>query len=70
VLIVPRPNHSVNAEELRLFLVDKVARFWLPENWAFLARLPKTSVGKIDKAALRRQYAAGEIAVEHLRKGS
>ncbi len=68
VLLVPRPNHSVNAAELRGFLVDKVARFWLPENWAFLSSLPKTSVGKIDKAALRRLHANGEIVVVQLRE--
>jgi fatty-acyl-CoA synthase len=68
VLIVPRPKHSVNAAELRAFLGDKVARFWLPENWAFLESLPKTSVGKIDKQALRRMFAQGQIAVERLRK--
>ena len=70
VLIVPRPNHSVNAADLRGFLADKVARFWLPENWAFLASLPKTSVGKIDKVALRRLHANGEIVVVHVRDGS
>jgi fatty-acyl-CoA synthase len=38
-----------------------VARFWIPEHWAYVAELPKTSVGKIDKKELRRLYAEGRI---------
>jgi fatty-acyl-CoA synthase len=40
---------------------DRVARFWIPEYWAYVAELPKTSVGKIDKKELRRLYAEGRI---------
>jgi len=36
----------------------------VPEQWCFLAELPLTSVGKIDKKVLRARYAAGELAVE------
>jgi fatty-acyl-CoA synthase len=38
-----------------------VARFWLPERWAFIDEVPKTSVGKLDKKVLRARYAKGEI---------
>ena len=28
---------------------SKVAKWWLPERWAFIDEVPKTSVGKFDK---------------------
>jgi fatty-acyl-CoA synthase len=62
-LIVARPGQVVEPEELRHFLVAQVARFWLPEYWAFVDELPRTSVGKIDKKELRRRHAAGELSV-------
>jgi fatty-acyl-CoA synthase len=40
-----------------------VSRWWLPERWAFIAEVPKTSVGKFDKKRLRSQYADGALEV-------
>jgi fatty-acyl-CoA synthase len=40
-----------------------VSRWWLPERWAFIAEVPKTSVGKFDKKVLRSQYADGALEV-------
>jgi fatty-acyl-CoA synthase len=50
--------------ELCDYLADKVAKWWLPERWAFIPEVPKTSVGKFDKKVLRKQYADGALAVE------
>ncbi|MFN2539479.1 MAG: long-chain fatty acid--CoA ligase, partial [Mycobacteriales bacterium] len=50
--------------ELCSFLEDKVAKWWLPERWSFIAEVPKTSVGKFDKKVLRQQYADGELKIE------
>jgi fatty-acyl-CoA synthase len=35
----------------------------VPERWAVIESVPKTSVGKFDKKVLRKQYADGELAV-------
>ncbi len=59
--VVLRPDHGASAEELRDFLSTKVAKWWLPERWAFIESVPKTSVGKFDKKVLRAQYGAGEL---------
>ena len=48
------------------FLADQVARWWLPERWAFLDEIPKTSVGKFDKKELRSRHAAGLLPVTEL----
>ena len=52
--------------ELRDFLAGRVPRWQLPERWTRLAEVPKTSVGKFDKRALRRRHADGELDVQVL----
>jgi fatty-acyl-CoA synthase len=59
---VPRPGARPTPEALRAFLAGRVAKWWLPERWAFLDAVPRTSVGKFDKKALRAQWAAGTLA--------
>jgi len=61
--VVVRPDQKISAEELHAYLGEKVARWWTPDSWAFVADLPKTSVGKLDKKRLRERLAAGELEV-------
>jgi fatty-acyl-CoA synthase len=56
-VVVTKQDASVSAEHLRTFLADKVARWWLPERWTFVDEIPRTSVGKYDKKAIRSRYA-------------
>jgi fatty-acyl-CoA synthase len=56
----------VSAAELAAFLAKDFARWQVPENWTFVEALPKTSVGKFDKKALRAAYAAGDLDMERL----
>jgi fatty-acyl-CoA synthase len=44
--------------------MDKVAKFWVPEYWAVVEDIPKTSVGKMDKKLLREEVAAGRVAIQ------
>jgi fatty-acyl-CoA synthase len=62
--VVVKDGATVTPEELRAFLSEKVAHWQLPERWAFIDEVPKTSVGKFDKKVIRSRYAAGELAVE------
>jgi fatty-acyl-CoA synthase len=64
--VVARPDSAVEFAALREFLAQKVARWQLPEHWAFVAEIPKTSVGKFDKKVLRARHAAGELEVTTL----
>jgi fatty-acyl-CoA synthase len=59
--VVCRPGCVVNASELIEFLRGRVAKWWLPERIEFTAEVPKTSVGKFDKKALRARLAEGEL---------
>jgi fatty-acyl-CoA synthase len=51
--VVLRPGAGVGAEELVEHLRPRVAKWWLPDEFAFIAEVPKTSVGKFDKKVLR-----------------
>jgi fatty-acyl-CoA synthase len=64
--VVRKEGSSRSAEDLRAYLAGKVAEWQLPERWAFVDEVPKTSVGKFDKKVLRARHAAGELAVEEL----
>ena len=55
--VVVREGASVGADELREFLAPQFAKWWLPERIEFVAEIPKTSVGKFRKIALREQFA-------------
>jgi fatty-acyl-CoA synthase len=65
--VVRRDDSKVTAAELRDFLAGFVAKWQLPERWAFIDEVPKTSVGKFDKKVLRAEYADGELTVEERR---
>jgi fatty-acyl-CoA synthase len=64
--VVLRAGASADAAELAAWLGEKVARWQVPENWAFVPEIPKTAVGKFDKKVLRAADAAGGLTIEHL----
>jgi fatty-acyl-CoA synthase len=64
--VVVAEGETVDAAELREYLSGQVAKWQLPERWAFITEVPKTSVGKFDKKVLRTSYARGELDVQTL----
>jgi fatty-acyl-CoA synthase len=57
-LVVLRPGSEADEDDLRDFLGERVASWWLPDIFLFVANLPKTGVGKLDKKRLREDYSA------------
>ena len=55
--VVLAPGATLTHEELRAFLADKVAKWWLPDDTVVIDAVPKTSVGKFDKKVLRVRFA-------------
>jgi fatty-acyl-CoA synthase len=51
------------AEQLRAFLVGRVAGWWIPEHFAPVDEIPRTSVGKVDKRTLRARREAGTLVL-------
>jgi fatty-acyl-CoA synthase len=60
--IVCKPGKTATGEELREFLAPQFAKWWLPDRYEFVEEIPKTSVGKFRKVALREQFAAARAA--------
>ncbi|MGW2794586.1 long-chain fatty acid--CoA ligase [Streptomyces sp. NPDC001251] len=65
--VVLKPGATADYAALKAFLAEKIAKWQLPERWALIEAVPKTSVGKFDKKVIRRQYADGELDVTELR---
>jgi len=61
--VVVREGATVTPEELRAFLAERVPRWQVPERWAFIDEVPKTSVGKFAKTRMRDAYASGDYKV-------
>ncbi|MFN8204833.1 MAG: long-chain-fatty-acid--CoA ligase [Solirubrobacteraceae bacterium] len=56
--VVVRPGATLDAAQLRVHLSGRVAKWWIPERLEPIEEVPKTSVGKFDKKALRARFAA------------
>ncbi len=61
--VVLKDGAQTSAAELCTFLEEQVAKWWVPERWAFIAEIPKTSVGKFDKKQLRAQREEGTLKI-------
>ena len=55
-LVVLKPEQQAGEEELINFCRDRMAHFKAPKSVEFVAVLPKTATGKIQKFALREPY--------------
>ncbi|MEV6005648.1 long-chain fatty acid--CoA ligase [Streptomyces sp. NPDC051976] len=64
--VVLREGADTSYETLRDFLATRIARWQIPERWAIIPAVPKTSVGKFDKKVLRKNYADGDLDVTRL----
>jgi fatty-acyl-CoA synthase len=56
-------DREVSVAELREHLSDRVAKWWIPDAFAFIDEVPKTSVGKFDKKVLRQELADGQLTL-------
>jgi fatty-acyl-CoA synthase len=59
--VVCAEGAEVSPDELRKHLDGRVAKWWIPETFAFIDEVPKTSVGKFDKKVLRARLKDGEL---------
>ena len=61
LVIVRREAGSVTAAALRDYLAERVAKWWLPDEVAFVDELPHTATGKVSKLTLREIYAGHKL---------
>ncbi len=55
--VVAEDGEQLDADALRRFLSDRVAKWWIPERVEFIDEVPKTSVGKFSKKTLRERFS-------------
>jgi acyl-CoA synthetase (AMP-forming)/AMP-acid ligase II len=56
LVVVRKPGKDVSESELKAFLADKIAKWWLPDAVEFVVEIPHTGTGKISKKDLRDQF--------------
>jgi fatty-acyl-CoA synthase len=61
VALKPEYKDKVNAEDFIQFMQKfaakgKLPKYGVPDRYEFVAQIPKTSVGKLDKKELRKHY--------------
>ncbi len=56
LLIVRKPDAPVTEDDVKSYLADRIAKWWLPDEVVFVESLPQTGTGKIQKAELRKAY--------------
>ncbi|MBZ2209995.1 3-(methylthio)propionyl-CoA ligase [Massilia soli] len=61
LLVVKRPGQEVSREDLLQFFEGKVAKFWMPDDVAFIDALPMGATGKIQKNKLREQFREHQL---------
>ncbi|MCA3183205.1 MULTISPECIES: 3-(methylthio)propionyl-CoA ligase [unclassified Cupriavidus] len=56
LVVVKRPGMDISREELLGFFEGKVAKWWIPDDVAFVTEIPLTATGKMQKLRLREQF--------------
>jgi fatty-acyl-CoA synthase len=55
-VIVLKKGESATREELLAYMQDKIAKWWMPDDVAFVDEIPHTATGKIQKLVLRQTF--------------
>ena len=56
LVVVRKTGQEVSRDELLAYLDGKVAKWWMPDDVVFVAEIPHTATGKIQKTVLREQF--------------
>jgi len=56
LVVVKKPQAEVSKDELLKFFEGKVAKWWIPDDVAFVSEIPLTATGKMQKLKLREQF--------------
>ncbi len=57
LVIVKKPSSELTKETMLKFFDGKVAKWWIPDDVAFVDEIPHTATGKILKTKLREDFA-------------
>ena len=57
LIIVRADGSNVTRDEILAYMDGKIAKWWMPDDIAFVDEIPHTATGKIQKTTLREQFA-------------
>ncbi len=57
LVAVRKPGADVSREDMLAYLTGKIAKWWMPDDVVFVDAIPHTAAGKIQKVALRAEFA-------------
>ncbi len=64
LVVVRKPGREPAKQDILGFLDGKVAKWWMPDDVCFVADIPHTATGKIQKTALREQFKDYRLPTE------
>ena len=56
LIVVAEEGEDPSKEEILRYMEGKIAKWWMPDDVAFVKEIPHTATGKIQKLALRDQF--------------
>jgi fatty-acyl-CoA synthase len=56
LVVVLKAGQSATKADLLNFMEGKIAKWWLPDDVAFVDEIPHTATGKIQKTVLRERF--------------
>lgn len=62
-VVTLEPGCTTTPAQMRAGLLAQFARYMIPEYWTFTDSIPKTSVGKFDKLAIKKQFDGEGLTV-------
>ncbi len=57
LIVVRKEGKDPKASEILEFMEGKIAKWWMPDDVAFVDEIPHTATGKIQKMELRQQFS-------------
>ncbi len=61
LIVVAAEGASPSKQEILEYLEGKIAKWWMPDDVAFVDEIPHTATGKIQKLTLRKQFEGYEL---------
>ncbi len=56
LFLITKDGNEIDKQEINDFLLEKVVKWWLPDDIIFVSELPHGATGKLLKVELREQY--------------
>jgi acyl-CoA synthetase (AMP-forming)/AMP-acid ligase II len=58
LIVVLKPGQTATKDEILKYLTGKIAKWWMPDDVAFVDEIPHTATGKIQKITLRQRFGS------------